>query len=254
MEQAFDVIGSKEKAVAIIDQTEDPKKVAEEIMKKHKNVKSVLMKLGGREGVYRIYELKLIKGDINTEVIHKENGYLLQLDPKKAYFSPRESTERMRIAEIVKPKEKVLVMFSGIGPYAIAISKKKPETEITCVEINLEAVKYAEKNIQMNKISNIKNYCWDVRDARGLGTFDRIIMPLPETALEFLDSAFICAKKGTIIHLYGVSNQKEKFTDLKEKVEQATETLNMSFKFAGEQRVLPFAPRMWKVRLDLKII
>lgn len=252
---AFDVIGSKQKAVAIIDSRfENEKQIAQDILKRHKNVKSVLKKKGGRKGTYRIYNLKLVAGSRDTEVIHKEHGYFLKLDPKKTYFSPRESTERKRIADKVKPKENVLVMFSGIGPYTIAIAKKRPKAKIVSIEINLDAVIYAEKNNKLNKIQNVKNYCWDVREARSLGTFDRIIMPLPETALEFLDAAFLSSKKGTIIHLYGISNQPKNFTDLRDKVKQIAKKFNIKYKIIDEQKVLPYAPKMWKVRLDIKIL
>ena len=252
---AFDVIGSKDKAVAIIDsKIEDEKKIAKDILKRHKNVKSVLKKKSGRTGVYRIHNRKLVAGSRDTEVIHKEHGYFLKLDPKKVYFSPREATERKRIAEKIKPKENVLVMFSGIGPYAIAIAKKRPKANIVAIEINLDAVLYAEKNIKLNKIKNIRNYCWDVKEARYLGKFDRIIMPLPETAIEFLDAAFLSSKKGTIIHLYGISNEQKKFSDLKKKVKEIAKTFNIKYKIINEQKVLPYAPKMLKVRLDIKVL
>ena len=52
---AFDVIGNKERAVAIIGMNypKNEKKIAEEIMKRHKNVKSVLKKLAERKGKFR---------------------------------------------------------------------------------------------------------------------------------------------------------------------------------------------------------
>ena len=41
-------------------------------------------------------------------------------------------------------------MFSGIGPYTIAIAKKRPKAEIVSIEINLDAVLYAKKNMEIN--------------------------------------------------------------------------------------------------------
>jgi hypothetical protein len=38
------------------------------------------------------------------------------------------STERKRISELVKPGEKVLVMFSGAAPYVCVIAKKTNRT------------------------------------------------------------------------------------------------------------------------------
>jgi tRNA (guanine37-N1)-methyltransferase len=255
MRIAYDVIGNKEKSVAILGyNTKASKKTAKEIMKRHKAVKSVLKKISDREGDFRLYQTKLLLGDKNTEVIHKEHNYFIKVDPQRVYFSPRESTERQRIAEIVKPAERILIMFSGSGPYSIAIAKKHPENQIVNIDINLDAVSYAEKNIRMNRVRNVKNICGDVRKLRNIGKFDRIIMPLVETAKEFLDDAVLHSKKGTIIHLYGLTKNRKTMEDLEEEVHEISDTYNFRYKIVGKQDVLPYAPRVRKVRLDIKIL
>jgi tRNA (guanine37-N1)-methyltransferase len=253
MRIAYDIIGDKEKAVALIGvNAKNPKKAAKEIMKRHSNVKSVLQKLAERKDTYRLYPCKLLLGNKNTEVIHKEHGYLIKIDPQKVYFSPREATERQRIVNMVKSGENILVMFSGAAPYAIAIGKKHPDCKITCIEINLKGIEYSEKNIRLNNLHNIKNICADVRNVRNIGKFDRIVMPLVERAIEYLDEAFLHSKKGTIIHLYGLS--KENSEDLEKRVEELAKIYNIKYKIVKRQKVLPYAPRIEKVRLDIKIV
>jgi len=234
----YEIIGSREKAVAIIGYgAENPKDIAEKIMKSHKNVKSVLVKTGKREGKFRTHPTKLLLGDKNTEVIHKENGYSIKIDPQVAYFSPRESTERLRISKMVKPGENVLIMFSGVAPYAIAI-RKKVDCKITCIEINPEAVKYANENVKLNKMTGIKNIVGDVREIK-LEKYDRIIMPLPETALDYLELA---KKHSTgIIHLYGFAKT---FDELTKKIDG---------KVIKKQKVLPYGPGIYKMRIDIKV-
>jgi len=215
----LDIIGSREKAVAIIEK--GGKKEALELMERYANVKSVLKKQGGRSGVFRIYKMRLLAGDRNTEVVHREYGMLFRIDPRKAYFSPREAEERQRIAALAKDGERILVMFSGIAPYAIAIAKQK-NCEIVCVEINKKAVEYADENLKINKLSgSIENICADIKKVyKKIGKFDRILMPLPETADKFLPEAFAVAKKGAVIQLYGVSEEKNIFRDLEDKVKK----------------------------------
>jgi tRNA (guanine37-N1)-methyltransferase len=255
MRIAYDIIGSKDRAVALIGvNAKNPKKAAKEIMKRHKNVRSVLQKLSERKDTYRLYPCRLLIGDKNTEVVHKEHGYLIKVDPQKVYFSPRESTERQRITDLVKPGEKILVMFSGAGPYALAIGKRHPDCKITCIEINLKGFEYSEKNVRLNKLHNIKNICSDVLYVRDIDKFDRIIMPLVERAIEYLDVAFLHSKKGAIIHLYGLSNEKENFKDLEERVKEKAEIYNFKYKIIKKQKVLPYAPRINKVRLDIKVL
>ncbi|HDH07392.1 MAG TPA: hypothetical protein ENF87_03380, partial [Thermoproteales archaeon] len=127
---SYDIIGSRQKAVVIIELPENlgDKRllVAKALMKIHKNVKSVLVKKSARKGIYRLRELEVILGEKDTEVIHVEYGYRLKLDPTKVYFSPRESTERQRIARQVREGEVVMVMFAGVGPYAFAILRAQP--------------------------------------------------------------------------------------------------------------------------------
>lgn len=255
MRIAFDIIGSREKAVAVVDlkKGQKPKKVAAELMRRYPHVKSVLAKTGPREGVLRVYRLKLLAGSKNTVVTHKEHGLLFKLDPRLMYFSPRESTERQRIAAKVKPKEKVLVMFSGVGPFGTAIAKKQPAAQVDCVEINKKAVEFARENAKLNRAWNMKNHQGDAKDAAKLGKFDRILMPLPETAWKFLPAAFKAAKKGAVIHLYGFSAH-EKALDLIEKVEHQAERAKIHCRVLAVQKVLPYAPRIWKVRIDIKIL
>lgn len=245
----FDIIGSKEKAVATI---EKDGKLAKEIMKSHKNVKSVLQKTSGRKGIHRIYKLKLLAGSKNTEVVHREYGCLFKVDPRKVYFSPREAEERQRIAKKVKKGEKILVIFSGIAPYAVQIAKIK-KCDITCVEINKKAVEYANENLKLNRLTGkIENINDDIRAVyKRLGKFDRIIMPLAEGAYLFLDTAFFCSKKGTIIHLYGISKD---FKDFIEKVKHIAKKYKKRIKILEKQKVSAYAPRTLKVRIDIKII
>ncbi|MEM5804670.1 MAG: methyltransferase [Candidatus Aenigmatarchaeota archaeon] len=255
MRIAYDVIGNRNKAVAIMDSRPEngEKAAAKEIMERCPNVKSVLMKGSPREGVYRIYSLRLIAGDKDTEVVHREHGLIFKLDPQKVYFSPRESTERQKMAVMVKPRERVLVMFSGISPFGIAIAKHQPTAEVVCVEINKEAHDYAEQNVRLNRAYNVKNYCWDVRDATGLGKFDRILMPLPESAVNFLDVAFASAKRGAIIHLYGISREKG-FRDLKSAVALAAKQCGKRIRIVSAHKVLPYAPFTVKARVDIKML
>ena len=250
MRIAYDLIGNKEKAVEIIG--EGGLKTAKEIMERHKAVKSVLKKLGERKGKYRLYPTKLIAGDKDTEVVHKEHGYFLKLDPQKVFFSSREGEERQRIANMVKSGDNVLVMFCGVAPFVVAIAKNSKAGKIIGIDINPEAVKYAKENIRINNIHNAEIFLGDVRGFRG-GKFDRIIMPLAEGAIDYLDVAFAHAKRNTIIHLYGLSSDPL-LRDFEEMTKQIAREYNFKIKILKKERVLPYAPRVLKVRFDLKVI
>jgi len=253
---SFDIIGSREKAVAIVEIPDELKPIAEAIMRLHKNVKSVLKKTSERKGELRLRSYELIAGDADTEVLHKEHGYVLKLDPQKVYFSPREARERQRIAEQVKAGETVMVMFSGVAPFAIAIAKKQPNVEkIIAVEINPDAVWYAEENIRINKLSHkIISILGDVRDAckRWYGKCDRVIMPLPLGAESFLDIALKCLRDEGIVHFYnwGEGKGKKLFSQALKKIKMMKD---VDYKIIGKRKVLPYAPGKYKVCIDISV-
>ncbi len=258
--RSFDIIGSREKAVAIIeipDELKDKGKIiAEAIMELNKNVKSVLRKASERKGIERLRDYEILAGSEDTEVVHKEYGYFLKLDPRKVYFSPREATERQRIAKKVKNGEKVLVMFSGVAPFCIAIAKDK-NVKVYGVEINEEAHRYAKINVGMNGLSDkiilingdVRKVCPKLKEK-----FDRILMPLPFGSENFLKFAFKCIKKGGIIHFYTQGSEGKLFDDGIKIIKEEAKKARKKIKILEMRKVLPYAPRKYKVCIDFKVI
>jgi tRNA (guanine37-N1)-methyltransferase len=255
---SYDIIGSREKAVAIVEIPEgfEEKEIAQEILTRHKNVKSVLKKISERTGIYRTREFKLILGEKNTEVLHKEFGCRFKLDPTKVYFSGREGTERLRIANLVKPKETIMLMFAGIGVYGIIIAKNQPRVKIISIEINSSAFEYMKENIRLNKLGDkIIPVLGDVKEKskHWYGKCDRIIMPLPHEAENFLPVAYECLKlEGGFIHLYII----EKEEDIKKRTKKIIEKIKKKTKKKVDfkvDKVLPYAPRTNKYCIDIKL-
>lgn len=261
--RSFEVIGSREKAVAIVeipDEAENrAREFAAEIMNRNKNVKTVLRKASERRGEYRIREYEIILGNHDTEVTHREHGAIFKLDPRKVYFSSREATERQRVASQVENGETVMVMFSGISPYPVQIYKKQPDVkEIITVEVNSDAVRYATENIKLNKIpeGKIIRILGDVRDTcpRFYGKCDRVVMPLPLGAENYLDTAIKCLKReGGIIHFYSWAKEEDDFTNALKVIDEAAKALGREYEILNKRRVLPYAPRTNKICIEFKV-
>jgi tRNA (guanine37-N1)-methyltransferase len=256
---SFDIIGNREKAVAIIEIPKelDKKKIliANAIMKKHKNVKTVLGKGSPVQGVYRTRAYSFIKGSKITEVTHAENGCRFLVDPTVAYFSPRESTERMRIVEKILADDIVMVFFAGIGPFAVEIEKKAKPSKVIAIEINPMAVEYLWKNIKLNKCKLIDVVLGDVKNSvnEWNSKCDRVIMPLPERSLEFIEDAINCLKPGGVCHFYCFSSE-DSVDEKKEKINEIAGQMKKKIRFIGIQKVLPYGPRIWKYRIDFGVI
>jgi len=228
--------------------------IGEAFLKANKHVKTVLRKISERKGDFRTRDFEILAGNKNTETIHKEYGALFKLDVSKVYFSPREASERQRISSLVSENEKILVMFSGVAPFAIQIAKKQPNCEIICVDSNPEAIKYANENISLNKVSDrIKNYCMDVKEIpENFGKFDRILMPLPKGANKFLEIAIPLLKDMGILHFYHWSREEDLFLEAEGILKEFGEKFNKKIRILEKKKVLPYGPRTWKVVLDVQ--
>lgn len=258
--KSYDVMGSEEKAIAVIEIPEglkDKKElVAGALMKLNKNVKSILNKTSGREGTFRLEELELVGGDNDTEVVHKEHGYLLKLDPKKVFFSPREATERQRIASQVKPREDVLVIFSGIAPYAICMAKRQPGVnKVYCIEINSDAHRYAQENVRINKLAHkIVLINGDVKKVYGQlkVKFDRVVMPIAVGGEAYLDYAFKLVEDNGMIHFYSTGRESDLFTEAEKNVINVAMNNRKKIRIENKVKVLPFGVRSYKICLDVR--
>lgn len=259
---SYDIIGSREKAVAIVEIPDElqgrEKEIAKQIMSTHKNVRSVLKKVSERKGVFRTRQYKLLMGDPNTEVMHIESGCKFKLDPTKVYFSEREGTERLRISNQVKSKERIMLMFGGVGSFGIVIAKKQSKVKkIISVEMNPVAFEYMKENIRLNRVQDkiipvlgdVKEKCKD-----WYRKCDRVIMPLPHEAWKFLNVAYKCLKtKDGIIHLYLIERE-ENIKDRAEKIiNDFKKKINKSMNYKIK-KVLPYAPRVNKYCVDINFL
>ncbi len=251
---SFDLVGD----VLIFNQFPDElikkeKIIGNKLLENFKNVKVIAKKTGKYSGTYRTPKLKLMAGQRRKETIHKENGISLKLHPENVYFSARTSTERKRIYQLVRKGEEVLVMFSGIAPLPVVIAKNTDVKEVYGVEINPFGHKYALENIQLNKLKNVKLFLGDVRKVLPEidKKFDRILMPLPKTAEEFLDVALTKIKKNGMIHLYSFISMEE-VPSMKKKIHQICKENNQKCIIKDVVKCGQFSPQEYRMCFDIK--
>ncbi len=221
------------------------KQIGQKFLKKNKQAKIIAKKTENFSGRHRLPKLKILAGENRKETIHKENGIKIKINPEKAYFSSKTSSERLRIAKLVKKGESVLVMFSGVAPFNLTIAKHSMAKEIYGIEVNLEAHKYAKENVILNKFKNIFLYKGNIKIVlpKLNKKFDRIMMPAPKNAKNYLDLAKQHLKKNGTIHFYTFEKEKN-FQKLKEKFK--------SFKKVRLIKTGQTSPRVYRVCLDLK--
>jgi tRNA (guanine37-N1)-methyltransferase len=206
VETGIDIIGD----IAIVKLGEEAKGggalVGRAIMDSMKNVKAVFDQEGGLEGDYRLRRLRHLAGEERTLTLHRENGLRFMVDVEKSYFSPRLSTERARIADLVQDGEAVLNMFAGVGPYSITIAKRK-RAEVHSNELNETAYRLHLENNTLNKVEpkvhTLNEDAMALPETLG-ARFDRILMPHPSQSDRFLGAARELLKEdsGGWVHYY----------------------------------------------------
>ncbi|MBI5397832.1 class I SAM-dependent methyltransferase family protein [Candidatus Woesearchaeota archaeon] len=254
LRRAYDVVGS----IAILEVPPELEQkahlLASSILESHKNIKTVLCKAGAHAGEFRTQPMKFLAGVDTRETMHVESGTRIKLNVEKVYYSVRLGTERLRIAQEVKPGESVLVMFSGCGPYPLVLAKKSKAVRIVGIEMNPLAHKYGLENVKINKVKNVKLLQGNVRKVvhELQEKFDRIVMPLPKSAGDFLDSALLVANKGAVIHLYDFLKEGE-FEEAHRKIRQVCKEHGVACKILRTVKCGQHAPRTFRVCVDFVV-
>jgi tRNA (guanine37-N1)-methyltransferase len=253
---AFDQIG-KIIIVRIPDSLLSKKEIiGETLLKEVKTAKSVFYQVSAVEGDFRTRKLEIIAGEGNTETEYKEFGCKFTVDVENAFFSPRLSTERERIANLIQDGEVITNMFAGIGMFSIMVAKKKKCT-VFSLDINPIASKLCEKNIELNKLAgniiSINGDASKIIKEQLMDKSDRTLMLLPERSDEFLESAINTTKNGGIIHYYSHIHADKKSDAGKLSEEHFLQITPIQSEILTSKIVRAVGPRYYQTVVDVKI-
>ena len=230
--------------------------IGETLLNEVKIAKSVFYQSSPVEGDFRTRNLEIIAGEDKTETEYKEFGCKFTVDVENAFFSPRLSTERERISNLVQDGETVVNMFAGVGMFSIMIAKKKKCT-VYSIDINPIAAKLCERNILSNKILgnviSINEDAAKIIQEQLKNKSDRTLMLLPERSDEFLKSAIDATKSGGIIHYYSHIHADKKSEAGKLSEEHYLQVTPVKSEILGSKIVRPVGPRYYQTVVDVKI-
>jgi tRNA (guanine37-N1)-methyltransferase len=234
---AHELIGG----IAIM-QEQDPDGAAR-LLASRPNLHTVLFAMSEVEGEYRTKSFSVLAGTPTTRTHVTEHGHRLTIDLSAAYFSARLSTERQRIAALVKSKELVLDMFAGVGPFAIALADHA--ALVVAADMNPQAVGLMLENLTQNRVSNVIPVLGDARHIAGIfpWQFDRIVMNLPKSGELFLTDAFRLCKAGGTIHFYALVSKEG---------EHRERITGLGGDVVAERVVRSYSPAQWHVVYDIK--
>lgn len=255
---SYDTVGTIAIVEIVEELEEHERELAELLLRTVPSLKTVLKKLGGHEGEFRVQKMGFLAGEDTRETIVKENGCSFMVNVENVYYSVRLGTERTRIMHLIRPGERVLCMFSGVAPYPIVFAKNTQAKELVGIEINPEAHKLALENVKLNKVDNVTLICGDVKDetpklVESGKRFDRITMPLPHTGEEFLPVAFDAIAPGGTIHYYA-------FLDKGDLRKEKGRVADMIMKAGKRGKVVKstlcgqYSPRRYRVCFDIEVL
>ncbi len=243
------------------------KKLAKKILDKNKSVTTVLEKTGKFSGKLRKQKTKYLFGVKTKEALYRENGCVFRFNVDTCYFSPRLSGERKEIAGKIRKNDLVLVMFSGVNPFGIAIAKNSKAKMVYSIEINKEANRYAILNTELNKVEDkvilLKGNVKIISDKIKMGLkvnnetvpkkFDVIVMPRPKLKDSFLKEAFSLSKRGTRIFYYDFCKSDE-VNSILDKIKQQSVKSKRKIKILKTKKAGEIAPYTFRIRADFAIV
>ncbi|MDG5776344.1 class I SAM-dependent methyltransferase family protein [Haloarculaceae archaeon H-GB1-1] len=248
--------------VVIIDEDDADRadEIAAAVVESDLPVETVINRASKVQGELRIRDWDVIaepddatQDSPATETVHREYGCEYVLDLAEVYFSPRLATERHRVAEQVSAGEHAFDMFAGVGPFAIPFAKR--DAEVVAVDLNEIAIEYLRRNAERNAVADrITAIQGDVRDvaAEYEGWADRIVMNLPHSADEFLDSAVALAGDDCVIHYYDIQHEDDPFGPGLDAIRAAAEP-EYDVEVLTEHVVRSYAPHELNVCLDVRL-
>jgi tRNA (guanine37-N1)-methyltransferase len=268
--RSFDIIGN----IVIIELNREEqadlhsfkKIIGQTILEINPHIKTVLEKYGDVEGIFRTRPLNYLAGKKTKSTIYKENNCKFKVNLEEVFFSPRLGHERGRVSLIETPFNNygyVWDVFCGIGPFFIQIAKQYPKTKIIATDINPNAIKAAQFNINLNKLKNnilcstqdVAFMASRIQDFKLENSISRIIMNLPEKNLDFLSilPPFL-HPKGALLHIYQFNEKINPKIDALQKIEEKIVNLPLEIKKILNFRVVkPYSPAMDTTVLDLII-
>lgn len=256
--RAFDIVGD----IAVLRLPPELRPYAcaigEALMRVHRHVRVVLNQVGPVSGDFRTRQLEHIAGEHRTLTLHRENGCVFRVDLSRVYFSPRLGTERLRVARLVRPGEVVTNLFAGVGCYSIEIARHSQARRVYSIDLNPAAYELMVENIRLNRVGDrvipLLGDCRALVRTRLRGLADRVLMPLPELARDFLPTALEALKPtGGVIHFYDFGSDPDPFGPSASFVREFVSAHGFSAEILSCRKVRSYAPRCYHVVLDVRL-
>ena len=237
------------------DDAQRARRIADAIVESDLRARTVVNRASKVKGELRVREWDVLVGE-STETVHREYGYEFALDIAAVYFSPRLATERHRVISQVESDERVIDMFAGVGPFAVPMAGRG--AAVVGCDLNPVAVEYLRENARRNGVEErVTAIHGDVRELTEeyAGWADRLVMNLPHSAGDFLETAVELASEECVLHYYDIQHEDDPFGPGERAIREAVADADADYDVAVEtERVVrSYAPHEYNVCLDVRL-
>ena len=184
--------------------------VGQVILDKQSNIRTVVNKTNQIDDTFRFFKMEVLAGDNDFIATVKENGCTFTFDFSKVYWNSRLISEHERLVNELERANVVLDVFAGVGPFAVPAARRG--CVVYANDLNPHSYEYLCANAKKNGVvKRLKAYNLDGREfiqqvthnllqplkelSTGQSTssvsknlYTDVIMNLPATAVEFLDT------------------------------------------------------------------
>jgi tRNA (guanine37-N1)-methyltransferase len=136
-----------------------------------------------------------------------------------------------------------------------------PQVKIYSIDVNPTAFEYLQKNVRINrvygKVISMLGDAKEIIQTKLQGVADRVLMPLPEKALEYLPVAVSALKKeGGWIHYYDFQHaigNEDPVEKTRLKVVEKLNNLGVDYAVVSSRVVRSTGPNWYQTVLDIQV-